>query len=113
MGGCDILVVKELKRYKMKICQTFEGYVIGVKEDSFVGIVREITDEGILDDLEIEVPIIKVGKKYRELIKEGAVFNWHIGDESEIIFNKQCWSADELAEGKKQAEKISKELNWC
>ena len=69
--------VKTLPRSRFVVLQSWEGYVLEVKQDSFVA--RLIDQSGQDDDEEAEIFLEEVDPGDRGLVTPGGYFYWSIG----------------------------------
>ncbi len=94
--------------------QRWEGYVIEILDEYFIARITDLDDEH--EDEEIEVMFSEISEDDQELIRPGAIFNWHIGYEMErgtvkrssiIRFRRMPkWTESD----KEKAESFEKEL---
>lgn len=103
--------------------QEWEGYVLTVESDIFTARLLDITAGSPVEQEEAEIPIEDVSQDDRDLLKEGAVFRWVIGNQitrggqkrrvSQIIFRRlPAWTETEIEEAKRVAETTSQAIHW-
>lgn len=103
-----------------ELVQRWEGFVLEVKENSFIARLIDLTEEG--PEEEAEFPLEEIYKDDRKLITPGAVFYWNIGylDSSSgrtrasiVRFRRlPAWTVGEIKEAKREAQRIKKALKW-
>lgn len=98
--------------------QAWEGYVVSLDGGTFTARLVDVTAGETLALEEAEIPLDRVPPGQRHLVAEGAYFRWAIrslgGDEtvSEIAFNTETWTAEELAEARIRGAELSAALKF-
>lgn len=100
---------------KYKHYAEWEGVIEEVFDTYFSAQIYDLldsADDSLIEYIEVENKKIK--KEERDHIGVGRIFNWKIyGDsedsmQSEIVFYKYKWTAEELAAAKEKAKEFSK-----
>lgn len=100
--------------------QKWEGYVLSVKDSSFIARLIDLKNNQI--DEEAEFLLSEVSEDDKKLMVNGAVFYWSVGyynisgqkmRSSVIRFRRlPQWNNRELQDLRNQAQQIAQELNW-
>ena len=103
--------------------QEWDGYVIEVNENSFRARLTDITNDGAVDEDEVEIPFSELDEDSQSRLAEGRLFRWSIGYQrsrtgqktrvSRIIVRRlPTWRREDLDVAKSEARKLSRELRW-
>ncbi len=105
---------------RFKVLQQWEGCVIEILNDSFVGRIADRTEGETIEEAEFDLE--EISDDDRSLVEIGAIFYWNIGylekssgrtRVSEIRFRRlPAWTQVELEEAKKKAQATREELGW-
>ena len=105
---------------RFEVLQKWEGIVLDVLHDSLTARLIDLTLQG--SDEEAEFALEEIDEGDKDLLKPGAVFYWNIGYSdsptgrarvSIIRFRRlPVWRSEELAQAKRDAERLSGLLEW-
>jgi hypothetical protein len=103
--------------------QEWEGVVLEVGAESFTARLTDLTAGNKIETEEADFPIADLRDEDHERLRPGAVFRWAIGYHrspggtrtraSRIVFRRlPAWSAQELGEARREAERLSVGIEW-
>ena len=100
--------------------QKWEGYVIELYKDSFLARITDLS--GKYPDEELEIELKAISPDDRSLLQTGAVFNWHIGYETEHGTTKRSsiirfrrlpiWTESDIEKAKALEEELKNFLTF-
>ncbi len=103
--------------------QEWDGYVIEVNANSFRARLTDITNDGAVDEDEVEIPFSELDEDSQSQLAEGRLLRWSIGYQrsrtgqktrvSRIIVRRlPAWRREDLDAAKSEARKLSRKLRW-
>ena len=103
--------------------QEWEGVVLEIGAESFTARLADLTAGNKIETEEADFPIADLRDEDRERLRPGAVFRWAIGYHrslggtrtraSRIVFRRlPAWTEHELAEARREAERLSAGIEW-
>jgi len=110
-------------RLSFEPLQEWEGYVIAITKDGFVGRLLDTTRGDRMENEEADFPFDDVSISDRELVKPGAVFRWSLGYEktssgnrkkaSSVVFRRlPIFTQLEIQRGLEEAQAVIDSVIW-
>jgi hypothetical protein len=116
-------VVDQVERSVITALQEWEGYVLTVYDGIFSARLLDLTANAKIEQEIAEFNVSDISRDDFQLLQEGAVFRWIIGNQitrggqkrrvSQIIFRRlPAWTKREIEDARREASETSKAIKW-
>ena len=119
----DRLVDRPRDMVSFNPLQEWDGYVVAVNAESFRARLTDITNDGAVDEEEVEIPLSELDEDSQSQLAEGRLFRWSIGHHrlrtgqkirvSWIILRRlPAWRREDLEAARSEARALSRKIKW-
>jgi hypothetical protein len=102
--------------------QEWEGFVNEIGVDCFTGLLVDLTAKKTRAEEQMEFPISDLSEDDRSLLREGAIFRWSIGYQtqhgtkkrvSQVVFRRlPVWTRSDFEESNQKVKEIVENIVW-